>query len=167
MLFWCLPGSGGLNFEGGVTNVDLTGGDDAPGWVDDSFDGNSGPWPQPLGQNTNGTPFKIYPWAVWPMREGWRVRLTVAWDSCPQSDIGTGPASLSADLDVWLCDYAAQKCVAASRSYDDNNEGFDVIVPATADYTVLVGYDPDNSPGCGMEYEPVAWAAVYGDPDIF
>ncbi len=172
LLMFCLGGGGGLRTKGGVFIVDLERGDDAPPWLDDSFDGGSGQLSlQPQGQPTSGTPTQIVVIDQVELQAGDRARLTMSWDNCPLTYLGTGPAQLSADLDLFLCDMAGQTCLATSRSYDNNNEGFDVTVPPATPlttYSVVVGYNPDNSPGCnGSSLEPAAWAAVYGSATFF
>lgn len=106
--------------------------------------------------------------------EGDRIRISMAWDNCLSSNKGTGPSGLAADFDLFLCDYEAESCLAASRSYDNNNEGFDVIVPVAGEipvsraYAVVVGFDPDVSVPCDENPLESFWLAfAHGPPSQF
>ncbi len=151
------PGPDPIEVGGGTLNVDLEGGSEIP-WIDD-------------GKGNPTGPFKLTPLKIWPLRQGDRLRVTFTWDGCPASAVGQGPSPLSADIDIFLCvgsPYWA--CLKTSRSYEDNVEGFDFTVspgdPETG-YTLYYGYDPDNSPGCGLPYEPAAWAYAVGPSAFF
>lgn len=172
---WCGIGSGTIVVGGGPFTATLTGGSNTPPWMD----GGRGAAPQsegladesaaqvvPLGPNPN-SPFKYFTIASWSLAANTRVRATVTWDSCPSGPSGTGPGTLRADIDLWLCRPSAQTCVAMSRSYDNNVEGFDVTVSTAGAYEVRWGYDPQNSPGCNGPQEPAAFSFAYGPAGAF
>lgn len=96
---------------------------------------------------------------------GNRLRIAIAWDSCPASDSGTASAPVTTDYDLFLVDPNGD-AIYSSQSISDVTEGFDVTLPAgsaTGTYEVKLGF-PANSPGCSSftpGFEPFAvsvWA---------
>jgi hypothetical protein len=100
---------------------------------------------------------------------GDRVRATASWDSRPSGATGSGPSPVTADFDLFLCSNTKTKCFY-SRSFTDNNEGFDITIPAglnATDWLLFVGWNP-SSPLCGSaSSELVTWSAITGPPGIF
>lgn len=95
---------------------------------------------------------------------GARVRTTFAWDACP----GMNRSRVSTDFDVLLCSEA--KCLFASRSFDDNNEGMDVVVDSAGTWTLWAVHPTPIDAGIytlaygcrGSAIEPAAFAVVWG-----
>jgi hypothetical protein len=151
-----------LNAGGGDVDIDLKGGSETPSWMDGAAFKDAALVPY-----GNSSPFKYYDlFTLKGLKLDTRVRVTLNWDACPAGESGAGPSLLSADLDLWLCNDAAQICFK-SRSFDNDWEGFDTEdfggIPAAGDWTIRVGYDPSNSPGCGgATDEPTGIAYVYG-----
>lgn len=178
------PGSGPIAIGGGQFTVNVTGDgeEDAPPWIEGTPGGYPGwspegfgpPTAQPLGDYPGGAKMKHKQTYVLEVSEGDRVRISMAWDNCPSADKGTGPSGLAADFDLFACDYEAEDCLAASRSYDNNNEGFDFIVPQQGEIAVNralsieVGYDPDASAPCDPSNLESFWLVyAHGPPDSF
>jgi hypothetical protein len=95
------------------------------------------------------------------LRAGNRIRVSLAWDSCPASSSGTAPAAVATDYDLFLYNEDKAVYVYSSQSFDDSTEGFDVTVPEDGRYTVYYAW-PDGSSGCsGSGFEPFAWAVTW------
>jgi subtilase family protein len=153
---WC-PGGGG---SGGVVNINLGTGTSVATWV------NGSP-PADGGKGSSLVSSQLGP--LLTLNAGDRARATASWDSCPASAVGTGPSPVTVDFDLFLCSNTKLKCFY-SRSFMDNNEGFDVIIPAgmgAADWQIFVGWNP-ATPYCNSTHtEVVAWSAIAGPPAIF
>jgi hypothetical protein len=90
-----------------------------------------------------------------------RIRVSLAWDSCPTSTSGTAPATVATDYDLFLYNEDTQTYVYSSQSFDDSTEGFDVVIPEGGRHTVYYAW-PDGAPGCGGSgFEPFAWAVTW------
>lgn len=97
---------------------------------------------------------------------GDRLRASISWCSCALGGVGWAPAQLAVDFDLFLFNADTQEYIFGSQSFDDSNEGFDVVIQ-TEDgagwYEVYAAWpDPVHatwlSP-CGDEAtEPLAWA---------
>lgn len=182
-----LPGllGGSITIGGGGFTVNIATGDGketAPEWLE-SFDGGypgfssaglgAGPGFATLGQYPGGQPMKIKRTFEISAKEGDRIRVSMAWDNCPTSNKGTGPSALAADFDLFLVDFDAEEPIAASRSYDNNNEGFDFVIPQEGEVPkprnleLVVGYDLDGTSPCGSPNESFWMVYAYGPPDSF
>ncbi len=152
---FCGLGDTGVVTRSRIEAIDLQGGTPAAPWMD----------------QTGKNPFNVYRLETLSLEPGDRLRVTFTWNGCPGSKIGTGPAPLSADFDIWLCIVGDQTCVKHSRSFDNNVEGFDYTVPSGggAIYSLWVGYDPENSPGCPYPWvnERAAYAWAVGRSEDF
>jgi hypothetical protein len=153
---WC-PGGGG---SGGVVNINLSTGTIVPTWV------NSNP-PADGGKGSSLVSSQLG--ALLTLNAGDRARATISWDSCPSGQLGTGPSPVTVDFDLFLCSSSKLKCFY-SRSFMDNNEGFDVTIPAgmgAADWQLFVGWNPSAPPCTTTGVETLAWSAIAGPPAIF
>jgi hypothetical protein len=85
------------------------------------------------------------------------------WDGCATEEMGTAPAGVPVDIDVFLYRPNAARIdryAWASQSTHDNTEGFDYTVPDGAEgiYRIIYAW-PDGIPGCdGADVEPMAAA---------
>ena len=98
---------------------------------------------------------------------GARVRATISWDTCASkgtalSGLGT-VATIKNDFDLYLYDKTNARYVFGSQSVDDNNEGFDVVVPSAGDYQVMVAWDQELRK-CGTNVDLVAHDVIFRAP---
>ncbi|CAN5486968.1 hypothetical protein BH09MYX1_BH09MYX1_25230 [soil metagenome] len=101
---------------------------------------------------------------------GSRIRFVFSWDACAtdRESSGTfrkGLPKVKPDFDLFLYNRSAAQYVYTSQSNDDNNEGFDVVIPSgyDGDYRVLVGW-PKGASACSGFQEGYAWATAWWSP---
>ena len=101
------------------------------------------------------------------LQAGDRFRATLSWDACPSS--GPGKATFATDFDVALCSETA--CIGRSHSWDDNNEGFDIEVPTSGQYTMwwytVLNLGQPQEMLCDGKPEPATFTAAWGHPSTF
>ncbi|MEM9694287.1 MAG: S8 family serine peptidase [Myxococcota bacterium] len=153
-------------------NVNGTDGDPLPAWMIEPGGQIGTPTPRTEGATPNelgdivgrvAAGFENVP-------GGNRLRVTLSWDACPSSAFGLGPSNLSADLDLFAVDFDTEQPIFSARSFDDNNEGFDIILPEgeARNIAFVVSVDPRVSSTCGENAdEPYALYAVHGPPGAF
>lgn len=104
------------------------------------------------------------------LRSGDRVRTTLAFTTCPDPTNAQSSARISParDYDLILYDAATDTALALSESFDDTNEGFDVLLPGTNDEfedVVLAAIRPASGTPCkndaGEDFEPFAISTIY------
>ncbi len=99
-----------------------------------------------------------------PLINGNRIRAVIAWDSCPAGPMGTAPAPVVTDYDLFLL--KDQTVIDGSQTVTDNTEGFDVnIVSGSGNYSVWIAW-PQGTPTCNLPFHspgfaPYAWAVYW------
>ena len=77
-----------------------------------------------------------------------RIRISLAWNSCPTGKVGNAPTTVITDYDIFLLETSpTPRYWYSSQSVDDSVEGFDEEVPETGHYQVWLG-SPKGAPGC-------------------
>lgn len=77
-------------------------------------------------------------------------------------DTGT-IADVRNDFDLYLYNQSAGRYVFGSQSLDDNNEGFDVVVPEDGDYLVFLAWSTEPSKCFGAP-DRIAHDLIFLDP---
>lgn len=104
------------------------------------------------------------------LKSGDRVRTTLSFTTCPDpaNPQGTLRISPARDYDLILYDAATETPLAVSESFDDTNEGFDVLIPGTNDEfedVVLAAVRPAAGTPCkndlDEEFEPYAISTIF------
>jgi hypothetical protein len=120
------------------------------------------PGAQPLSQSNVPTTIGLVGTEdyVWKNRKaGDRIRFVLSWNACAQATLA--PNRIGVDFDVFLYNATQKRYLYASQSNDDNNEGFDIIVPpnGAGDYVVYVTHMNDAK-GCSdsPNKETYTWA---------
>jgi|GEM_PF-4761668 len=83
----------------------------------------------------------------WQRKAGEHIRFVLSWNAC--SETKAAPNRVGVDFDVFLYSPTVKKYLYTSQSNDDNNEGFDVVVPPGWDgeFIAYVAH-PDGAKGC-------------------
>ncbi|MEM6792030.1 MAG: S8 family serine peptidase [Myxococcota bacterium] len=163
------------NVGGGLFTINVGGGDStpAPPWISTADPGINPDLPvAPAGLDDPTAEWRQKPVAfLESVAPGARVRVSMAWDSCPTTPLGYGYTDLSIDLDLFLVDYDTEEVLVSSRSFDNNNEGFDIITPPdgeTRNLAVVVAFDPAAAQACnGVDNEPFALYYAAADGSFF
>jgi hypothetical protein len=128
---------------------------------------NLPPGERRLAVNTGPAGKPGYPIGARSMLAGARLRATISWDACTRKSKvldGTGTvAEVRSDFDLYLYNKSAGRYVFGSQSLDDNNEGFDVVVPEDGDYVVFLAWNHEPSK-CFGDLDRVAHDLIYLDP---
>lgn len=93
--------------------------------------------------------------------EGSRVRFNFSYETCP--DVLSSPnyndySAPAIDYDLAICSNDPTWCVT-SESFDDTNEGFDIITPESFKSLSVLLFRPQGTLGCNNLPEPGFWAA--------
>jgi hypothetical protein len=184
IMLWCGSTMSGLTVDGGsdtlLTNdCDGPCGTPATAAMDTSGDStdlvlvsDGGGGVSTDGVGTSSWYYQAY--GPYTLHQNDRIRATVVWDTCTDGTVH--PSVIGNDIDLWLCPTNGDDCVAWSRSYNNNWEGFDWTKTSsgTQAYEVRVGYDSSFSYqggdlGCTGDgtTEPIALATVYGASSSF
>jgi hypothetical protein len=98
------------------------------------------------------------------LKEGDRIRFSFSWEACAADadPSDTAHRVVTTVFDLFLYSKDREQGLYASQSDTDDNEGFDVIIPADwdGDFEVLVVW-PKGTGGCDGA-ERVAWGVLYG-----
>ena len=89
-----------------------------------------------------------------------RLRVSLSFMPCPDN----GDGSPAVDYDLVACSESQQECFAVSESFDDTNEGFDVIFSQTYADVKVFAVRSSSAVACernGSEWEPFGAAGMY------
>ena len=165
-LQWFCEGPGSTG-GGGLIGVDLTGGSDPEG-QDSDYEPGRPPAMQPTDYTPAHDPSfarKEYLLGEATLNAGDRVRATITWFSCATAIDGTSIADVDIDIDLFLLKVSGTPTyIYGSQSIDDNNEGFDLLVPEEGTYKVVFTRPASVTQSCGSENILLGWAARWGTP---